>query len=438
MEIIKEFWNDIENAFTALDSEQSMMALVLAGIIYLLGLWTAWLIWGIRARRRMKQIRLLESKYNSLEAEHKVLTAKQEQLTLDFEALTKEKETADAQIVSLQRERKAFEHQYSLLKDENSAHMGDIETYIKKIDMMDTQIRNINTHNAQLEEELKATGNTMNSLAAVQSSFNSTKDRLTVVEARIAELIGENQALRSELSGIKPIDTTNTTDTSLGIADIDDDETDTSHIIIGNEEKPVDKIHQIGEARLAVQDAIGRTIPMASMNEKDDLQQINGIGSYIEKQLNELGIYTFEQICAWDDAIIEQVTTAIEFFPGRIKKDDWKGQACALKNGSNNKDIEPVTTTNPKTSVQLNNLKIVEGIGPKIEKILKTADITNLEVLSNADLDTLKAILKKAGGRFRLAVPDTWAKQADMAVKGDLEALKKYQDHLDGGKEPKK
>ena len=60
------------------------------------------------------------------------------------------------------------------------------------------------------------------------------------------------------------------------------------------------------------------------------LQAIDGIGPFIEEQLNSIGIFTFEQISLFDKQVIELVTDAIQFFPGRIERDDWKGQAAAF------------------------------------------------------------------------------------------------------------
>jgi len=73
-------------------------------------------------------------------------------------------------------------------------------------------------------------------------------------------------------------------------------------------------------------DIIGR----ANDDEKDDLQLIKGIGPFIEKKLNALGIFTFAQIAKFDAEIAENVNDAIEFFPGRIARDDWQGQAKTL------------------------------------------------------------------------------------------------------------
>lgn len=63
------------------------------------------------------------------------------------------------------------------------------------------------------------------------------------------------------------------------------------------------------------------------MSEKDDLTRIKGIGPFIEKRLNMLGIYTFRQISEFTPETIEHISKAIEFFPKRILRDNWMGQA---------------------------------------------------------------------------------------------------------------
>jgi len=71
----------------------------------------------------------------------------------------------------------------------------------------------------------------------------------------------------------------------------------------------------------------------ATEADKDDLKKISGIGPFIEKKLNTIGIYTFDQVSKFSDEDIKNVTDLIEFFPGRIIRDDWRGQSNALKNG---------------------------------------------------------------------------------------------------------
>ena len=70
----------------------------------------------------------------------------------------------------------------------------------------------------------------------------------------------------------------------------------------------------------------------ADASQKDDLKLISGIGPFIEEKLNGIGIYTFDQISKFKKEDIETVTQLIKFFPGRIERDDWPGQAEKLKN----------------------------------------------------------------------------------------------------------
>lgn len=71
-------------------------------------------------------------------------------------------------------------------------------------------------------------------------------------------------------------------------------------------------------------------IGKSSEAQKDDLKKIQGIGPVIEKKLNSIGIYTFKQISQLNDIDINKVTELIEFFPGRIKRDNWIDQAKKL------------------------------------------------------------------------------------------------------------
>lgn len=83
------------------------------------------------------------------------------------------------------------------------------------------------------------------------------------------------------------------------------------------------------------------------------------------------------------------------------------------------------------------DLKIVEGIGPKIETILKNGGIKTWAQLGATSIDRLNELLTAAGDRYKLAKPNTWPKQAQMAASGEWSALKAYQDYLDKGIDPK-
>jgi predicted flap endonuclease-1-like 5' DNA nuclease len=72
------------------------------------------------------------------------------------------------------------------------------------------------------------------------------------------------------------------------------------------------------------------TLGVASASNGDDLQMIKGVGPFIAEKLNALGIFTFEQVGNMTAEIEEQVNVAIEFFPGRVKRDEWAKQGKEL------------------------------------------------------------------------------------------------------------
>jgi predicted flap endonuclease-1-like 5' DNA nuclease len=86
------------------------------------------------------------------------------------------------------------------------------------------------------------------------------------------------------------------------------------------------------------------------------------------------------------------------------------------------------------TKYKTDDLKIVEGIGPKIAELLNKAGITTWKGLSETSADAIKEILNAAGPSYQIHDPGTWPEQARMADNGEWDALKKYQEELDGGK----
>ncbi len=79
-------------------------------------------------------------------------------------------------------------------------------------------------------------------------------------------------------------------------------------------------------------------------------------------------------------------------------------------------------------------LTTVEGIGPKIETLLNEEGISTFADLADAKIETLTAVLEKAGPRFKMHKPDTWPQQAALARDGKMDELKALQDELNGGK----
>ncbi len=85
-------------------------------------------------------------------------------------------------------------------------------------------------------------------------------------------------------------------------------------------------------------------------------------------------------------------------------------------------------------AAEVDDLKKIEGIGPKIAEKLVEQGIGTYAELAASDLDRLKAVLEEAGSHFKSHDPSTWSEQAGLAAAGKWDELKAMQDELAGGK----
>lgn len=98
----------------------------------------------------------------------------------------------------------------------------------------------------------------------------------------------------------------------------------------------------------------------------------------------------------------------------------------------------PVTYSEPpakpaKPAGRPDDLRRIEGIGPKTSSVLMEAGITTFSQLADTDVEDLRAILK-AGGLDDLVDPSSWPEQARLAEAGDWEAFQKLKDDLVRGR----
>jgi large subunit ribosomal protein L20 len=80
------------------------------------------------------------------------------------------------------------------------------------------------------------------------------------------------------------------------------------------------------------------------------------------------------------------------------------------------------------------DLEKIEGIGPKVNDLLKAASITTFAQLAATPVAKLKEILHTAGSHFAMMDPTTWPEQSALAAKGDWAALEKLEGELKGGR----
>ncbi|MDC3267856.1 putative Ig domain-containing protein [bacterium] len=168
----------------------------------------------------------------------------------------------------------------------------------------------------------------------------------------------------------------------------------------------------------------------AKASDKDDLQVMKGIGPFIEEKLNALGIYTYLQVSKMTSKLETDVNEAIEFFPGRVKRDQWVNQAKILlgedvkldeKALKQAEDLERISkkaesidfaTLGVASASEKDSLQTIKGIGPFIEEKLNALGIYTFEQVGNMTPEIEEQVNKAIEffpGRVKR---DQWAKQA--------------------------
>lgn len=306
------------------------------------------------------------------------------------------------------------------------------QQYLSAVEDLNDQILGLKTRNAQLNEQLKFTSpSDENEFGALEgpllqaSSSSFAEDRLAEIERRLQSLEKEREQLRHAPAEDRPIHPLSVESHSA----LDARQLEVFEDANGEEEEP------------DIQDASSRSVSWTSMSgqrsrelAKDDLTRIDGVGPFLERKLNEVGVYTFKEISEWDTARIHDITRQIQFFEGRIEKDDWVGQAKRLLGASEELPAAGSETAAPESEPEENDLKVVEGIGPAIEIILKKAGIRTFELLAKTDPDELDTLLQVADPRLKRFDPGTWPAQARLAMNGEWEVLRDYQDQLRAGR----
>jgi predicted flap endonuclease-1-like 5' DNA nuclease len=84
--------------------------------------------------------------------------------------------------------------------------------------------------------------------------------------------------------------------------------------------------------------------------------------------------------------------------------------------------------------IVLDDLKVIEGIGPKIEELCHGIGIRTWHDLSTTEVSLLRTMLSDAGARFRTHDPSTWPEQAGLLAAGRWVEFKALIDSLDGGR----
>lgn len=113
-----------------------------------------------------------------------------------------------------------------------------------------------------------------------------------------------------------------------------------------------------------------------------------------------------------------------------------KEQLAGAQAASAEPKAEEQPASEPAAVAGGDDLKVVEGIGPKIEELLKAAGILTYADLAAKSADDIRTILVNDGGsRYKMHDPETWSQQASLAAEGKWDELNALKESLIGGKE---
>jgi len=356
MNKITEFLGKI---FTGISAEDSITFLVISGITFLLGLlFGAWSRAG-KIRRLKKELEAKDSELKNLKVQYDSLVAQYEkkeealrqsearfsEMNEDINRLTNERmhykmelDSARQHLEQLQAENLEYATQGGKNPSDDDDELDDVNTQFDDDDKTDVAV--YSDRLALIEEKLEK----------LELENSNLRDEMTTIETRTATT-GTSTGISSQGSSTPvvipvgsgsssvPSGSTNTTTTSedpvLDLSDTTSNPYDEmppgyEDEIRGEDEGDMSPQDRANRAKANIAAALGTKIPSASLADKDDLKSIDGVGPFIEKKLNDVGIYTYEQVSQLDAELIQHITDAIQFFPGRIQKDDWVGQARGL------------------------------------------------------------------------------------------------------------
>lgn len=401
----------MDNFFAQFNSQESIAILFFLLVSFLFGLIIGYLL----RSRRIAQLRkaMEDSERATAEAQAQVLALK-EQLDLLNADLKKAMFEAEEQIARAARLEEENTRQYNemfALNAEVERLQAANAAYGSNIEDLNNQILGLKMHTGERSAAMEQ-ASTLN-----QSGIDDSISRLEVLVDKLGRTEAENNSLKAALAEALAKLETAPAPAVLSSLTFEAPEPEEPELIF-QQDKSV--LHET------------ITLPGAE-TDQDDLTRIEGVGPFLAHKLNEAGIFTYRQISEWDASGIGQITDAIGYFPGRIERDNWVGQAAELARlkRENPEAFELKSGPAPERT----DLKLIEGIGPKIEELLHKASIMTWDDLAETPVERLEQILEEAGGRFRIHTPGTWPAQARLAANGDWALLQEYQEQLKGGRE---
>jgi predicted flap endonuclease-1-like 5' DNA nuclease len=163
------------------------------------------------------------------------------------------------------------------------------------------------------------------------------------------------------------------------------------------------------------------TPPAAAKAKADDLKLIWGVGPEIEKLLNEHGVHRFEQIANWTSKDMSWFEGLLPAFKGRPESEKWIEQCKRLATGWRpEREIgdKPKDILTAARGGKADDLKLIWGVGPKLEAILNKAGFFHFDQIGNWTDREIEWVDTQLGDFAGRAVRDKWVEQCKKLATG--------------------
>jgi predicted flap endonuclease-1-like 5' DNA nuclease len=359
-------------------------------------------------------------KHNFIQARYETQNSRLSELEKmddDVKRLKFEKERADKRIAELQEVKEEWESSYHAIFDENKSNI----TRIVELEALIEE----NVNSSQNEMSTNQIAEMQTIISEKESSNQTLLDQLDANEQQLSELKESNQKWAISFEEL-------TNEHNISKTDIETLQQTLALFQSADEIKNTDadtRIKLYEKELIELQDAKAQ-LEIIRIKLENEVDILRGAQTEISIRYNELTESEKAHRIRLD--YIGQ-----QNFEQRIA--ELESELAAYRHTQN--DVENVLTietesiTIGSTPIQPDDLKVVEGIGPKIEAVLHEAGILTFEQLAQTDPEQINAILDAAGPRYRIHNPSTWPTQAELAAKNDWDKLKELKDQLLGGRD---
>lgn len=321
--------------------EFSVLHIVVIAVMAVIGVVVGWILRGKRSLEEKAAVSAgWQEQINAQRTEHDRLTdqnkALMEQIS-QYQASNNDAKNRAKELSEAVQE--AFARRDELQRDIKDIR-GNLEVAVTERDQLQSDMsanagatadaQDQDVRIKKLQRELENWQNRLPPLIEKFRQRNEDAEQLTIdlaaAQERIAELESSGETGHTRIEPVSDPDSlTDGRDASND--PIDADEPDAKVEVEIEDESARAAKTEVEEEEEEEEDSINEPINGA----RDKLQAIKGVGPAIEKTLNEMGIFRFQQIADMSEYDIDRVAQRLKGFRSRIYREDWIGQARNLR-----------------------------------------------------------------------------------------------------------